>query len=268
MSRDILDLVPPPADARLPYGDDPWQFGDLRVPGGPGPHPVVVVVHGGFWREAYSLDYISHMCAALTAEGLATWNIEYRRLGPQGGGWPGTFHDVASALEHLRQIADRHDLDLTRVVPVGHSAGGHLALWLAARRRIPAGDPLYSPTPLRVHGAVSLAGVVDLRMAWELHLSNGVVEQFLGGTPATVPERYATGSPRDLLPLGVPQTLIHGTADESVPYAISREYADAAGACGDDAQLITLQGIGHFEVVDPRSSVWPWVLETILALLE
>src|SRR5437667_5575746 len=162
MSSSLIDAPPPPADHRISYGSDQFQFCDLRLPGNNGPHPVAIMIHGGFWRSIYGLEYLGHISAALTAAGIATWNIEYRRLGNPGGGWPGTFDDVANAAEHLRAIAGQFDLDLNRIISVGHSAGGHLAFWLASRKNI-------------LKAAISLAGVVDLRRAWELHLSNTVV---------------------------------------------------------------------------------------------
>ncbi len=254
-----MTATPPPADRRLPYGADPLQFGELRLPGRPGPHPVAIVIHGGFWRAAYDLVHIGHLAAALTAAGVATWNVEYRRIGDPGGGWPGTFADVAAAADCLRAIAPVHHLDLTRVVTVGHSAGGHLALWLAARGRIPAGHPLSTPDPLPVARAVGLAAVSDLRMCWELRLSNGVAEAFLGGSPDAVPERYAVASPAALLPLGVPQVLIHGTEDDTVPFAMSAVYRDTAVALHDPVTLIPLPGLDHFAVIDPESAAWPVV---------
>ena len=130
---DVLALPRPEAQHRIAYGPGPQQFGELRLPDGAGPHPVVIVVHGGCWLAEYDLGYMSSLAAALTADGVATWSIEYRRVGDDGGGWPGTFDDVGAAADHLREIAAEHELDLERVVAVGHSAGGHLALWLAAR---------------------------------------------------------------------------------------------------------------------------------------
>jgi acetyl esterase/lipase len=267
MSEDILDLPPAPADERLRYGEDPLQFGDLRLPRGDGPHPVVVYVHGGFWRSRYDLGHAGHPCAALTAAGIVTWNIEYRRIGNPGGGWPGTFDDVAAAADYVRTLAPRYNLDLERVVAVGHSAGGHLALWIAARRRIPRGAPLYGPDPVALRGAVSLAGVVDLREAWNRRLSNGVVRELIGGTPDETPDRYAIASPPQLLPLGVPQVLIHGTRDDSVPFKISAGYRESAVAAGDDATLVTLPGAGHFEPVDPRSAQWAETLAAVQGLV-
>src|SRR5579864_48582 len=142
MGREILDLPAPPADVRLPYGTDQFQFGDLRLPQSAGPHPVAIVVHGGFWRAQYGLEYAGHLCAALAHAGIATWNLEYRRIGNPGGAWPNTFLDVAQGADYLRVLAEKYPLDLKRVITAGHSAGGHLAVWLAARHRIPAGDPL------------------------------------------------------------------------------------------------------------------------------
>ncbi len=270
ISSGISSNRQPPTATRIPYGPGEFQFGDLRLPDKSKTQnpkskiPVVVVVHGGFWREAYDLEHIGPACAALTAQGVATWSIEYRRIGNEGGGWPGTFLDVAAALDYLRELAPKYNLDLERVVVIGHSAGGHLALWLAGRARIPEGDPLYTPSPLPVKGAVSLAGVADLRRGWELKLSSNVVEEFLGGAPDDVPGRYATGSPRELLPLGVPQVLIHGTDDGNVPYEISSAYHQAAIAAGDNARLVTLEGAGLFEVIDPQSAEWKKVVEAVL----
>jgi acetyl esterase/lipase len=260
---DILELAPPPADHRLYYGDDPLQFGDLRLPHGRGPHPLVIWIHGGFWRAQYDLAHAGHPSAALTAEGIATWNIEYRRIGNPGGGWPGTFLDVAAAADHVRRLAGEYDLDLGRTIAAGHSAGGHLALWLAARSRIPYTSPLFQPDPLSMRAAVSLAGAVDLRHAWELQLRDGIVRDLLGGTPGEVPDRYAAASPPELLPLGVPQILLHGTEDDSVPCEMSVEYCRVAQASGDAANLITLDGADHFDLVDPRSVWWPATVEAV-----
>ncbi|HEX8436355.1 alpha/beta hydrolase [Archangium sp.] len=263
----MLETPAPPADARIPYGALTHQFGDLRLPRGKGPHPVVVVVHGGFWRARYDLEHVGHLCADLTRRGYATWSLEYRRVGHPGGGWPGTFEDVARGTDFLRTLAAHSPLDLGRVVTLGHSAGGHLALWLAARGRLQPGQPLHTPQPLVPRGAVSLAGVVDLERAHALRLSEGIVESFLGGTPAHVPEHYRLGSPAALLPLGVKQVLVHGTEDTIVPLSLSAEYHARATKLGDSVRLVSLPGAEHFEVIDPRAKEWPQVLEAVSSLL-
>jgi dipeptidyl aminopeptidase/acylaminoacyl peptidase len=236
---------------RHPYGSHPDLFGDLHLPAGPGPHPVVVLVHGGFWRDRYGLELMEPLAADLVARGWAAWNVEYRRVGASGGGWPTTAEDVAAAVDALADLGA--PLDLARVVAVGHSAGGHLALWLAGRgeARVP------------LAGAVSQAGVADLVEAHRLELSTGIVAEFLGGTPEEVPERYAAASPLERVPTGVPALLVHGAADENVPIGLSLRYAEAARAAGDRVDLVVRSQDGHFEHLDPSSAAWAAVLQWI-----
>lgn len=270
MAADILSVTPPPADRVVRYGGERSQFGELRLPSGAAGEraPVVVVIHGGFWRAQYSLDHIGQLCAALTREGWATWSLEYRRLGEAGGGWPGTFLDVAAGLEHVRVLADEHGLDLERVAAVGHSAGGHLALWLAGRGRVPAGSEVApAGEPLALRGAVSLAGVSDLRQAVRLGLSANVAALLMGGPPERFPERYAAGSPAELLPLGVPAILVHGESDDIVPVEMSRSTYERAIGAGDAAELVTLAGAGHFEVIDPRTWAYGPVRDAVARAL-
>ncbi len=254
---------------RLKYGPEDLQFGDLYLPNQPGSHPVVILIHGGYWRARYGLDLMSDLAEDLAKRGYAAWNIEYRRVGNPGGGWPGTFQDVALATDYLRKLAPSYTLDLTKVVPMGHSAGGHLALWLAARPRIPffaqnsplAGSQLpgeneETAIPLALAGTISLAGVVDLEMAWRLHLSNDAVVELLGGTTASVPERYIVASPAAMLPLGVPQVLIHGTSDDSVPIQVSQAYTRAARSVHDPITYLELEGVDHFDIIDPHTDAW------------
>ncbi len=255
----------PTAAVRLAYGCEPSQFGDLRLPTGSGPHAVLMVIHGGRWQANVTLDGIAAACASVTDAGVATWNVEYRRLGIDGGGWPGTFQDVASALDHLRSLAREYSLDLDRVVALGHSAGGPLALWLAGRYKIPAGDPLHSPNPLRPMSVISSAGVNDFRRAYETGMGEGVMVELLGGAPEQVPDRYATTSPVDLLPLGVPQLLIHGTADDMVNHADSERYRDLAAAAGDQVRLVSVPGSNHFGIRDPQTPFWALAREAILS---
>jgi len=247
-AQDILTLAPPKADARIPYGKDGLQFGDLRIPHAPAPYPVVIFIHGGFWRNAYNLEHAGHLCAALTHAGVATWNIEYRRIGDAGGGWPGTLDDVLHAAEHVKALARRYPIDLHRIIACGHSAGGQLALWLAAQMAVD------------IRGVVPLAAVSDLRRAWALQLSGGVVRQFLGGTPEQYPQRYASSSPIELLPISVPQRMVHGTNDQIVPFELSERFVKKSG----NAKLIALKGAGHFEPIDPRAKEWETVRKSIL----
>jgi acetyl esterase/lipase len=253
---DILSLAPPLADERVPYGSDAYQFGDLRVPSGSGPHPVAIVVHGGYWRARYDLTEVEHLCEAVTRLGLATWSLEYRRIGNPGGGWPGTLDDVRTGAAHLEKIAAERSLDLKRVVAMGHSAGGHLVLWLAKQNAI------------ALRGIVALAPVADLRRAWELKLSERVVADLLGGSPQDLPDRYRSASPIELVPMGVAQRVLHGDNDDVVPFEISRRYVAAAKKSGDDSKLIEVPGAGHFELIDPRSSAWPVVKEAVLELVD
>jgi acetyl esterase/lipase len=264
-----VGLPPPgPAAPRHVYGPAPQQFGELSLPDGKGPFPVAVAVHGGFWSSGFDLTHLRSFCAALADAGWAVWSVEYRRVGErtekarssqEGGGWPNTMLDVAAAADHLRTLAPEQRLDLDRVVSVGHSAGGHLALWLAARRRLAPASPLHRPDPLPLRGAVSLAGVCDLRRAHQLGLGGPAVSQLMGGSPDEVPDRYAAASPAELLPLGTPQVLVHGSDDVVVPVEISRAYQKAAAAKGDDAQLVEIAGVEHFGVINPRSPAWPKV---------
>ena len=263
MSHNLFETAPPPADERIYYGPHPLNFGDLRLPAGEGPCPTIIVIHGGFWRARYTLEHIGHLCAALTREGFATWSIEYRRIGDEGGAWPGTFLDVGRGVDHVRDLAAQYNLDLDRVTTIGHSAGGHLALWAAARHKIAEGDPLHAPDPLRPKAAISLAGVTSLQMAWEKRLSGGVVRDLMIAAPEEAPQRYMTASPIEMLPLGIRQVLIHGTEDENVPFELSQAYEKAATRAGDSVELVTLKGAGHFEVVDPKQPEWEDVLGAV-----
>jgi acetyl esterase/lipase len=245
--REILERPPPPADRRIAYGDDACHFGDLRLPSDT-PRAAVIVLHGGFWKAQFDLLHIGHLCAALTEHGYATWNVEFRRVGHQGGGWPGTFEDVRRGAAILPQLGVRTD----RVLTIGHSAGGHLALWLAGQ-----------PLPFALRGAVSLAGVADLKRAAELNLGSGATQALLGGEPDEVPERYAEASPRERLPLGIKQVLVHGERDNIVPIDIVEAYAAAARAGGDTVRLHRLANTGHFELIDPLSNAWQTVLDAV-----
>lgn len=247
----------PPLAPVVRYGDHPDQVANLHLPAAEGgPWPVVVLVHGGFWRARWDRTTTTPLARDLAERGYAAWNVEYRRVGQEGGGWPGTLEDVAAALDAL---ADVPEVDTARVVAVGHSAGGHLALWLAARPRLPEGTLGSSPR-VRPCGAVSLAGVVDLVAGARAQLGDGAVDAFLGGGPAELPDRYAAASPAALLPLGVPQLLVHGGADADVPPEQSRVYAGAARAAGDEVELVEFADADHLDVIDPGHAAWSAVV--------
>lgn len=251
---------------RLFYGAGEQHYGDLSLPEGAGPFPVVLLVHGGFWKAAYGLHLMDEMAEDFVARGYAVWNIEYRRVGHDGGGWPGTLLDVADAADFLRTVAREHPLDLTRVIAIGHSAGGHLALWLAARHRLSADSILHTDDPLKLSGVVSLAGVSDLEQMWEIRQQDSPVANFLGGTPAEVPDRYRQACPTCLLPLGTRVVLIHGTDDDNVPHELSAKFLMDASVAGDDVTMVSLKGVEHFKVITPGSEAWPAVVEALQKL--
>lgn len=265
-SRDILTRSAMPPDHRISYGSDEFQFAELRLPKGSGPHPVAIVIHGGCWLSQYGLSYMGHLSAALAEAGVATWSVEYRRIGNRGGGWPGTFEDVARAADHLRKIAKTYQLDLNRVIAVGHSAGGHLALWLAARKSLPKDSPVYSSDPMPLRGVLSLAGITDLRRSGTACDAN--VPQLMGGSAVDKTAIYNQASPIELLPLGVPSAIVQGDSDTIIPLEMAKEYADAAKKKGDDAKLVVIEKAGHFEIVDPRSFAWETVKNEALSLLK
>lgn len=276
---DILDRTPPKADLRLPYGDLPLQFGDLWVPNFGRPvagrrYPLVVFVHGGWWMSAYDLGYAGFLCEAMRSLGIAVWSLEYRRVGDTGGGWPGTMQDVALGMDHVVKLADAYPLDTTRVIAAGHSAGGHLAFWLAARHHIPHTSPLAKTQPnLTLKGVVALAGAVDLRLTLDLggffSFTHGgpAVKALMGGTPGDVPDRYAAADPGELLPLGIPQVLVQGSEDDQIPPTLPMRWADAARRQGDPVDVQIIPGASHFDVVDPESRAWPSSRDAMLKLL-
>jgi acetyl esterase/lipase len=271
--RSPIDLAnaPVPAGARrITYGTDAMQFGELRLPNSKGPHPVAIVVHGGCWMAklgsypsaAVSLDNMRPMANALTEAGIATWNIEYRRIDQPGGGWPGTFHDAGAAADFLRTIAVREQLDLNRVIAIGHSAGGHLAMWLAARQRVPAGSDLHTRNPLALTGAVNLDGPADLSAALAVEkqiCGSPVITQLMGGAPEARADRYRAASPVEMLPYGGRQTFLGGAMFGSQVDA----YATAAKRAGDDVAAAHLAKAGHFQFIDPQSEIWPEVMRSV-----
>jgi len=250
MSRDITTASPAPADQRHAYGADPSQFFELFLPqlsSDAKPRGFALMIHGGFWRAKYDLAHASHLCAALAAAGIATANLEYRRVG-NGGGWPATFEDVRSGLAAARQ----HFAAVPIVI--GHSAGGHLALRLAAD----------SPD---VRAVIALAPVADLQLAYDLHLSNDAVAGFLGGTPAERPTAYADADAARHAS-SVPRALIHGTQDEDVPIALSRSFVEQRGGDTGKVKLIELDAASHLDLIDPASQAWPTVMDCFEGFLK
>ena len=276
VTPDVVNALPSkPADVRSAYGPAPAQFGELRLPKGNGPHPVAVVLHGGCWLSLYAdLHNANAVADALRDEGIATWNVEYRCVDQEGGGWPGTFLDVGRATDHLSTLATDHNLDLDRVITIGHSAGGHLALWTAARHRLPTTSPLWAADPLPFRGIVVLGGPGDLK-AFTPHADaecrQGVVAELLGGSGLSyekLEERFRCGSPVQMLPLGVRQVMISAEHDWVVPPNLGAAYAEAARNAGDDIEHIIIRDAGHHEFMVPGSVTWPAVRQVVHSLLE
>lgn len=251
---------------RFGYGSAPSQFSELWRPAGTGPFPAVVMVHGGSWSEGTGRDLMDDVARDLADQGIAVWNVEYRRLGEDGGGFPGTFQDVAAAVDDLAGRADELGIDTDRVVFVGHSAGGQLALWAAARDRLPSGTVGAGPS-LLPRSVVALAPVTDLEGCARQGELEGTCAFVMGASPDEAPNRYDRFSPQALVPLGVPQRLFHGAADTVVPPTDSEAYVAAARAAGDDAALTVQPEANHFTVLDPATPAWAQVRDTIQLLL-
>jgi acetyl esterase/lipase len=257
--QDYLVLGGPAPDHHYAYGSAPSQFAELFQPAGEGPFPVVVLIHGGCWTVAFGgITQMHNMAGALLQQGIAVWNVEYRRVDEAGGGYPGTYQDVALAMDSLRGLAARRRLDLDRVVLVGHSAGGHLAQWAAARARLPVGSPLHVAAPLPVRQVISLGGLADLRHEEKLIKTScdRDMVQLTGLPSAARPDVFADTSPGELLPAGVRTVLIHGEFDTISPLRAGQDYARRAQAAGDQAEVIVLPGGSHFDEVAASSPSW------------
>jgi acetyl esterase/lipase len=263
---------PRPAPTRIvTYGPADQQKGTLFLPIGTGPHPVVVLIHGGCWLAKLSgPELMEYAAADLQRRGYAVWNIGYRRLGHEGGGYPGTFRDVAAAIDLLRKLAPENGLDLSRLVLAGHSAGGQLALWAAARPHLPKLSSLYDTNPVPVHGVACLAGILDL----EDYRANGplacggpkTIDSLVSAQAREGADAYADTSPARLLPIGVPYVLLSGDLDEIVPKGFDSRFAQKARAAHESPREITIAGAGHFELIDPQSAAWQLIVTEIEAL--
>jgi acetyl esterase/lipase len=256
------------------YGDDPSQWGELFLPEAPAPQGVVVVIHGGYWRSQYGAELGEPLARDLAMHGMAAWNLEYRRAG-NGGGWPHTFEDVLAGIDKLAEIAGNHDLTLGKVVALGHSAGGHLAVWAAGRAQLgQLGAPDADRQLVRkngheaVHltGVVSQSGLLNLADAEKLNLSNGAVSNLLGGSSGKYPKRHKYVDPMCAVPLRIPVYAVHGTDDDTVPASQSEAYAGAARAAGGPVQFLKVPG-DHFSLIDPKALAYRKCRDLVQELL-
>ena len=273
---DILSRPHLSPDHCIAYGSNPSQIGHLWLPEREDRplSPLVVFFHGGWWKSKHGLGYAGYLCSAMKKEGIACWSVEYRRVGGTGGGWPFTFHDVAAGLDFVVSLARTYPLDLARVITMGHSAGGHLAFWCAGRHHLAPQTELYlGEQKVALVGSIALAGAVDLASTIAL-AGNGQfahdqqeVEDLMGGSPLTQPERYQQGDPAAMLPFHVPQILIQGTEDDQIPPDLPMLWAERAGGLGDAIIVKIIPGAGHLDVVDPESAAWPTVLDCVKGFL-
>ena len=264
--QDYLALSGPAPTRHVPYGAAPSQFAELFQPAGAGPFPVAVIIHGGCWtREFGGITQMRNMAGDLARQGIAVWNVEYRRYDEAGGGYPGMYHDVATALDRLRTLAPEHRLDLARIVLVGHSAGGHLAQWAGARARLPRSSPLYVADPLPVPVVISLGGLADLRNEQALIKTScgRDMAQLAGVASAARPDIFSDTSPAEMLPAGVRTVLIHGEHDTIAPLRVGQDYARRAIAAGDAAEVLVLPGGSHYDEVAATSPSWAIVAAQI-----
>ena len=261
---DYLRFPPAEPDFRVPYGEHPLQFAELSLPDDGDLRPVIILIHGGCYREIYNLHPLGGVVNALTDMGFAVWNVEYRRHGC-GGAFPAMFMDVAAAADKLRAIASQFNLDLSRVISCGHSAGGHLALWLAGRRKIPRKSPLHCDNPLPIHATLALAPLTDIARAAIREACGEALLEVMGGNPHEAADNYRAGSPMELLPLYVPQAIIVGEHDNDI-LSEARDYVQSATNLGDKAQLTVVPDAGHFEIVHPDAAAWQSVRNALAAL--
>lgn len=268
---DYLALTGPAPAAKLAYGSTPSQYAELFLPKGPGPHPVVVLVHGGCWTVRFGgIDQMKNLAGALAAQGIAVWNVEYRRVDEQGGGYPGTYHDMNGALALLRANAARYGLDTSRIVAVGHSAGGQLVQWIAGRSKLPASSELRVEDPLRVKAVVSLGGLANLRREQVLiRKSCGREPAELAGQPsATRTDIFSDTNAADLIDPQVRTYLVTGELDTISPPRVARDFAAHAHLQGAPAEVVILPGASHYDEVAASSPAWPDILGVIRRALE
>jgi len=249
-------------DAAVHYGPAPSQVAELFLPKTKGPHPVVILLHGGCFLKQYEgFAQTSTLAADLAGRGYAVWNLEYRKLGEPGAGYPGTFQDVAVGVDALRAQAPKYGLDLKRVIAVGHSAGGHLALWAASRAKLPAASPLRTADPLKIGAVLSLAGIGDLKGqagVWAMPCGDDTISRLLDLPHRAQP--YADTSPVELLPTGAKVVMVHGAFDPVMPPYTGRDYALRLRKAGDKADVVVIPDAAHFDPVIPTTAAWAQVV--------
>jgi acetyl esterase/lipase len=267
--RDVDRLPSSPPTLTAAYGKDVLEVGDLRLPAGKGPFPVVVVIHGGCWTRGFATKQnTAALATELTKRGYATWNIEYRQVGDAGGGWPGTFVDWAAATDYLRAIAKTQPIDLKRVSAVGHSAGAHASLWLAARPKLSMKSEIRGADPLPIHAAVAIDGPGDLArfVGFDAEVcGQPVIVPLMGGTPSNVPQHYVDGTPADHFPIGVPQTMI---ASNVLTPGDAEAYRRKGVAAGDSIDVVRIEHGGHFNIIAPGTAAFEAVEAAILKALQ
>lgn len=266
--RELLARPRPVPTTVLSYGAHPHQYGEVWLPSGKGPFPVVLLVHGGCWLAALpATELMVHMAEDLRQRGYVVWSIDYRRIGDEAGGYPATFLDTAKAADELKALAAQYPIDLTRVVAVGHSAGGHLATWLAARKSIPSTSPLHAATPLAIRGVVSLAGINDLKAyrATGPDACGGppTIDALTGVAARQGQDVYADTSPSEMLPTGSKLAVLSGDLDHIVPSSFGDAFGAQAKRSGDNVVVRTFVNAGHFELIDPQSAAWPDIVAEI-----
>ncbi|QZY50720.1 alpha/beta hydrolase [Leucobacter tenebrionis] len=267
---DIVEMVPTRApDARVRYDEHPLTFGNLRLPDGATgkDSPLVILIHGGQWESSFTLDYMEPLAEALTEAGVATWNIEFRRLNNPGGGYPGMFHDVSNGIDFARQLAQNYPIDAERIVLLGHSSGGHLAAWAAGRQNLPQDSELLDSDPLPVRGIVDLAGVLDLEYAYSAGRTD-ILEVVGVGNGEELGRLATEVSPIELFPRGIPQTLVIGSDDSPWRLESQERYKTRGETEGDVLDLIVLDGANHFDVVDPCTEAWTPIATAVFEYLD
>ncbi len=265
---DISKWEYPSADFRISYGEDPLQFGDLRLPKSGKLRPVAIIIHGGCYLSQFDIKHVGKFAQKITEMGIATWTLEYRRIGDEGGGWPGTFQDIVNGSNHLYSIAKKHSLDLNNVIVIGHSAGGHLALWLGSSEAKDPDNLLNVRNLVKLKGILALAASTDLQRRFDDGDCDNVIGKLIGGKPSDVPERYRLTSPIEMSVIKVPQILVVGANDTKARIEENDEYFNARKNTTDDIELIKANGSAHFELIDPNSSTWKIIEESIISLVK